>query len=449
MNEPQRVRDELQREYEVGELLGRGGQGVVYRVRASRLVVKLLRDNNSPWRRNKLRNQLTAIKRMPLQDMHIARPVAMLAEPHLGYVMELLTGMVPLKTLMEAPKQGIAEWYIQTGGLRRRLNLLAKAVNLLSRIHGKGLAYGDPSPGNIFISEDPAAHEVWLIDADNLRYQSSPADDPVYTLEYGAPELVQGHSGVNTLTDAYAFAVIAFRTLALVHPLLGDYVNDGEPELEEQALCGKLPWIDHAGEDLNRASNGIPREMVLSPRLFDLAQRTFEMGLNNPQQRPGLTEWVEKLTIATESTLSCQECGGSFYFKESVCPWCDHPRGGFAILRILLWDAEKASTVKRDNREQIIAAIVLGEGESQELTSRHLFGIDSETPRLRIELDKRLLTLQNLGKQEYRLFASCGEELLGALPRSLNLVADNQYRLHLENSGQHRVIKFDYIEEGA
>ena len=47
--------------------------------------------------------------------------------------------------------------------------------------------------------------------------------------------LVLGKSGVNTLTDAHAFAVIAFQTLCLIHPLMGDLVLDGEPELEEKA----------------------------------------------------------------------------------------------------------------------------------------------------------------------------------------------------------------------
>ena len=447
MDKPQQVRDEHQREYELGKLLGKGGQGWVFRVRNSALAVKLL-NQTSARKREALRNQLTAVKRMPLQDMHVARPVAMLAEPHLGYVMELLTGMVPIKTLMEPPKEGgIAEWYLQTGGLRRRLRLLAKAASLLAQIHGKGLVYGDPSLGNIFISEEVNSHEVWLLDADNLRYQSAPSDDPIYTPEYGAPELVQGRSGVNTLTDAHAFAVIAFKTLALAHPLLGDYVNDGEPELEEQALCGKLPWIDHAQEDLNRSSRGIPREMVLSRRLVELAQKAFENGLNDPQQRPGMAEWAEKLTIAADSVLRCPECGGTYYFQETVCPWCDHPRSGFAMLRILLSDADKI--IQRGERERIIAAIAIGEGETQELTDQQLFGKDSDIPRIRIELKQRLLTVQSLDKEEYRLFGSGGEERLGVKARMLNLLPNNAYRLHLGPPDTlHRVIKFQY-QEGA
>lgn len=440
-----KIRDEHQHEYELAEKLGEGGQGQVFRVHNSPLAVKIL-NKTSERKRDALRNKLTAVKQMPLQDMHIACPIAMLAQPHTGYVMELLTGMVPIKTLMEPPKEGsVTKWYIQTGGLRRRLRLLAKAASLLAQIHGKGLVYGDPSPGNIFVSEDVDSHEVWLLDADNLRYQSAPSDDPIYTPEYGAPELVQGRSGVNTLTDAYAFAVIAFKTLSLVHPLLGDYVNDGEPELEEQALRGELPWIDHTEDDLNQASNGIPREIVLSPRLLDLAQRTFHSGLNDPKQRPGLMEWVEKLTAAAETTLPCPDCGGSFYFKESLCSWCDHPRSNFAILRIVLWDAEKNKIIKRDGREQIITAIMLGEGDRQELTDRHLFGKDSDIPRIHIELDNKLLTLNSLDAQEYRLFASRGEELLGTQSRTLNLIPNNPYRLHLGAADTpHRVIFFQY-----
>ncbi|MCP4696901.1 MAG: serine/threonine protein kinase [Gammaproteobacteria bacterium] len=452
MNKPEWVRDEHQREYKLGQLLGRGGQGQVFRVRDDkRLAVKLLNDKNSPRRRDKLRNQLTSVKRMPLQDMHIARPAAMLAEPHLGYVMELLTGMTPIKTLMTPPQQkSIAEWYLQNGGLRRRLRLLAKAANLLAQIHGKGLVYGDPSPGNIFVSEDAAFREVWLIDPDNLRYQSSPSDEAVYTPEYGAPELVRGRSGVNTLSDAHAFAVIAFKTLALVHPLLGDYVNNGEPELEEQAFCGELPWVDHRENDLNRASVGIPREMALSPRLQDLARRTFEEGLNDPQKRPGLMEWTEKLAAAADMTLHCPDCGGAYYCKSLECTWCDHPRPGFAILRMLLQDKETQKIIQKNKREQIIASIMISEGESQILTDRFLHGKDSEAPRIHIELNKRLLTLQSMDDKQYRLLASSGEEMLGARPRTLHLLPGNRYQLHLGSSDQlHRLICFDCREEGA
>lgn len=84
------------------------------------------------------------------------------------------------------------------------------------------------------------AHEAWLIDLDNLCTHSEPGR-AVFTPYYGAPEIVTGRSGATSLSDAWAFAVLAFNALTLLHPLCGDLVRDGEPELEEQALTGQVP----------------------------------------------------------------------------------------------------------------------------------------------------------------------------------------------------------------
>jgi eukaryotic-like serine/threonine-protein kinase len=41
-----------------------------------------------------------------LRELAIAQPLEMLQPPHLGYVMELITGMVPLSKLIDIPRNG-------------------------------------------------------------------------------------------------------------------------------------------------------------------------------------------------------------------------------------------------------------------------------------------------------------------------------------------------------
>lgn len=227
--------------YPLGPKLGRGGQGAVYAVQGANRAVKLY-DTASPQASERLRDQLALVGRLPLENLAVSRPIKQLRAPHVGYVMELFTGMVPIHSLQHPPKgaAGIAEWYLSGGGLQRRLRLLARTAEVMSALHGRGLVYVDPSPHNIFVSEHADAYEVRLIDMDNLRPASS-AIRPLYTPGYGAPEIVRQTGVPSSLSDAYAFAVIAFETLALVHPLLGDAVRDGEPEWEEQALQGYSP----------------------------------------------------------------------------------------------------------------------------------------------------------------------------------------------------------------
>ena len=273
---PRQVTDINGVRYALLRQLGRGGQGAVYEVDGGRLAAKVVFDSSSS-RRERLRNQLTQVKRLPISDLEIARPIEMLREPVLGYVMELLTGMQPLKTLAVVPKDtpSPAAWYFEGGGLRRRLQLLARSADVLAALHGKGLVYSDPSPHNIFVSESRDANEVRFIDADNIHYASIAGVPALFTPGYGAPELVRCLGGVNSLTDAHAFAVLAFQTLSLVHPLIGDDIANGAPEREEEALAGRRPWIDDPTDDSNRTSCGIPRTSVLSPRLLEIRWACF------------------------------------------------------------------------------------------------------------------------------------------------------------------------------
>src|SRR5207247_2724447 len=98
-----------------------------------------------PSQHDWLRNQLTFVKRLELRDLTIAQPLEMLREPHVGYVMEMVTGMEPLSRLMNPSRteSSLGEWYGARGGLRRRLRLLARTADVLNALHAKGLIYGD------------------------------------------------------------------------------------------------------------------------------------------------------------------------------------------------------------------------------------------------------------------------------------------------------------------
>ena len=111
----------------------------------------------------------------------------------------------------------------------------------------------------MFVSSSVKANEVWLIDADNLHFQSAPGPQ-VYTPGFGAPEIVAGHAPVSTLSDTYAFAILAFYILAQIHPFLGNQVEEGgweeSVDLEEQAYAGELPWIEDEDDDSNWSEQG-------------------------------------------------------------------------------------------------------------------------------------------------------------------------------------------------
>ena len=336
MNPIQQVIDESGAVHTLSKKIGAGGQGEVWLAEGGRRIVKLLSPRSDA---EALRRQFAFVRRLDLAGLHVAKPVAVLKPPYVGYVAEFLGDMVSIKALM-APPSELLRWHIDTGSLRRRLRLLAHAGEALLGLHARGVVYADVSHNNVFVSEPISAVEAWLIDLDNLSHESDPRR-AIYTPGYGAPEVVAGTDGCTSLSDAWAFAVLAWHTMTLTHPFIGDLVNDGEPELEEEAFAGRVPWVGHSTDDRNRCSTGLPPDLVLAGRLMDLARRTFEDGVTDRRRRPGVSDWVERLHAAADQTVTCSGCGGSYFVTESACPWCDEPRPTVTPVRIARWQPDK------------------------------------------------------------------------------------------------------------
>lgn len=341
---PHRLMDTQGVVYIPDTLLGQGGQGEVWSITGGRVAIKRYSSliGLDPKQRRRLEQQLAAIRRFPLEGLPLARPLVLLKAPELGYVMERLTGMIPFQHLLEPQGNDPLAHWLETGGLKRRLLLLAEAAEVLATLHEKGLVYGDLSPNNLYVSERQDRTELRLIDLDNLRIMADPSDAcRVYTPSYGAPEVVRGMTGGTSLSDAWSLAVITFQALTLLHPLIGDAVSDGPPELEESALRGEMPWIDDPDDASNQHSGGLPRSVVLSKGLQGLAQQTFGPGRLDVSARPGVRSWAEKLYAAWDACLSCAHCPASFYLNAPCCPFCDGLRPEALVVRVSLWMPEQ------------------------------------------------------------------------------------------------------------
>jgi DNA-binding helix-hairpin-helix protein with protein kinase domain len=423
------------RRYTLSRLIGQGGQGQVYEVKEGRLAVKLLRSAGAP-ERERLRRCIQAVKRLDLEGLPIASPIAVLRSPHAGYLMHLAAArMSSLRGMMNPPADGrsVSEWYIATGGLRARLRRLSAVFEVFARLHGRGLVYGDPSPQNILLSSDGENQRAFLIDADNLHVHGDPTAAAVFTPGYGAPELITGTRGPDTLTDAFALAVIAFELLTLVHPFVGDLVHDGEPELEEAAFHGRMPWIEHSSDTRNRCSRGIPRELVVSPEAKKLFKRMFEDGLVERLLRPGLGECAGVFAQASDVTVLCPRCAASYYAPAArECPWCAQPRPGLSTCLIHLWDPEitvpesntnGAFVVTPKGLRRSVGQIILVLNQPVLIRSSHIFG-DPAADRADDPLIEATWTgsdtvrVRNVTKQTFTLVEHSGpkkaEAVLGA-----------------------------------
>jgi hypothetical protein len=368
--------DQYGNQHELSRELARGGQGVVYRTSDADLAIKQpLGLDGGPDRRSDLQELFQNVRCLPLPPrIPISLPLAVLRDEP-GYVMSLLNDMASFRTFelsgderAALAAQPLPKWlsgmtddnaalllmhYARSGATKHRLFALAKVAATLARLHAAGLVYGDISPSNCFVGEG-SAPDVWLIDADNLRFEVVQGGSAIYTPRYGAPEIVQGTDSARPRTDAWAFAVMAFEMLALVHPFIGkkvlepddeaggwdaDPIAEGAPaDLDEQAYAGYIPFVDDENDDSNRATGGLPRQLALTPALARLFQETFGTGRVTPWRRPAMAFWAMELARAHDLSVACPACCMSYMSDRLDCPYCEAPRPPVAIAATSRWE---------------------------------------------------------------------------------------------------------------
>lgn len=365
---PRWVKDELSQWHKLTKELGRGGQGVVYRTSDPELLVKMPLKNGKEITDKAdvehFEKQFERLYLLPLTEaMHITKPLYLLAE-QAGYVMQMMQDMQPIgEWLPQIFKKQLAKtftrptWlsedvpleaayslamYAESGGTKRRLELLAQATIELIKLHSVGVIFMDVSPENIFCSTSLSHSEVWLIDADNLRFETVNSKSGVLTPQYGAPEIVKGEDGARVGSDAYSLSLLAFKILTMTGAFNGqrfkdamdeedDWADDeteaGGPSLEVQAEQGELPFIFDAEDDSNSSVDGLPSNLVLTPALLRFFQTMFGAGRTQAWRRPSLHSLPRLLTSAADASISCV-CGMSFYYQSSTakhsCPYCQH-----------------------------------------------------------------------------------------------------------------------------
>lgn len=355
--------DEQGYKHYLGKKLGQGGQGAVFNTSDKNVVIKVVLNPSTGQivsnkeRYVKFKDNIDEVRILPLsKDIHIAKPVHLLKEPTNGYVMRLLSDMMPIKKLIIPQEDSITKFYIETGGLRRRLALLRNIAKDLARLNSMSIVYADISPENIFVSSNIEEQETWFIDADNMRYAVD-FERPIYTPGYGAPEIVRGTSSNNTLSDIYSFAIVAFELLTLTSPFEGELLLNGddwedewseEVDYYEKSERGEIPWIEDEEDDSNFSDKGIPRSIVLSNKLMELFERTFgRAGRENSLNRPSMNEWYEVLNQAESATIKCNKCNSTFYLGRNTCPFCNVQRE--RIYQVKIYDYFNKASILIDD----------------------------------------------------------------------------------------------------
>lgn len=346
------VVDENGQKHQLTEKLGQGGQGAVWKTSDPNIIVKMKIDvvtgepvvDDAEY--EKYKAGLDEVRTLDLPEgIHVAKVASILQKPYCGYTMRMLSNMKSVKYWIRSFGENTVPpaFFRDTGGLRYRLRFLSKAAGIFAKLNYHSVVYADLSPDNLFVSVDNQAGQVWLIDADNMRYFFD-VNKQIMTPGYGAPEVVAG--GMNTLeSDEYTFAILAHEILTLNSPFNGEMLMetgdgwDDEDDWDSSSESSEttedseyIPWIFDSNDTRNAVAPGmgLSPEMVMTNKMKELFYRNFcEEGQKNPASRPTMREWFEELRRAESLVITCEHCKNTYFMKsqkKEECPFCKKMR---------------------------------------------------------------------------------------------------------------------------
>ncbi len=206
--------------YELMEIIGAGGMGVVYRAidRLSETKVALKRVSVPD-------DQLQFASRTEEKDLRLSltqefRTLASLRHPNiisvLDYGFDDERQPYYAMELLDEPRDLLEHG--QGFPIAQKINLLVQMLQALAYLHRRGIVHRDLKPDNALVSRG----EVKLLDfglAVALEYQreQDPGETLSGTLAYMAPEVISGESATFS-ADLYAVGVIAYQLVAGRYP---------------------------------------------------------------------------------------------------------------------------------------------------------------------------------------------------------------------------------------
>lgn len=251
--------------YQLGSVLGRGGQSTVYRARdlvdgdevAIKVVTGALGDPDALERIFREAQSLSQL--MGTSAVRVLHQVR-LDDGGFGLVMELLEGedLEARLTAMSARGESASRAFVE--------QVFAPIVSTLETAHARGLVHRDLKSENIFLVDPAKGGGVRLLDFGFVKLLRSPkitAEDVVAgSPHYIAPEtFLRGASKVDPRADVYSLAILLFRTLTGRVPFDGTVV-----EIMRDVTSGERPSLHALRPDLSADADAwVKQAMATEP----------------------------------------------------------------------------------------------------------------------------------------------------------------------------------------
>lgn len=352
------------KKYTLKGVIGSGSQGVAYEDETGKYVVKFYYPTDSEMLDMERLERVAFIKDIEIPKNFVAIQ-DVISKPYVGYVMEKVSDHKSLNHYLIPDKNmDFIEWYNQGFGLRERIiigYIIAKAFSELER---NNFSYCDISGNNILVNTKKNA-SIKLIDVDNIYIAGRGNAAILGTPRYIAPEVISRQKNPDVLSDNYSLAVILFELLRVGHPYISDDVLDGTPEMEDEALAGKYPYVN-----AENSSNMLPEDLVFTEKLKQLFAKCFVDGQKNRIRRPSAYEFEKALLEASNSVIKCTHCGAWHYPSEGeekgLCGWCGEVSKPEAVLEFydILYVGEDYKTSSEIKSKKLVSTYVLRSGKN-------------------------------------------------------------------------------------
>jgi DNA-binding helix-hairpin-helix protein with protein kinase domain len=305
----------------LGQLLGRGGEGTVHAViGAPKLVAKVYLKTPDAAKSEKLKLMIRG-KSEGLLGV-AAWPIDLLTDER-GAVRGFLMGRISARQdahRLYSPKSRRGTF--PDADFRFVVRAATNLARAFAQIHAAGHVIGDVNHGNALIGKDGTAV---LIDCDSIqvREQARTFTCDVGTPLFTPPEL-QGKA-FRALKreenhDRFGLAVLIFHLLFQGrHPFAGVYA-DGEMPVERAIAESRFAY------GTNAAAFGMsqpPGTLALSTFGTEIAV-LFERAFAPPGTtvRPSAIEWIEALQNLEQELVDCPRRPRHFHPRGASCCWC-------------------------------------------------------------------------------------------------------------------------------
>lgn len=343
------------RSFELGDEIGGGREGSVYRIVGEPFVAKIY-HNPTPEIAHKIESMAAILsvlyERKKQLLLKLAWPFGGLYERpdgtgFKGYYMIGAEGCVSIDVVLQFPRSPAAPAMTE----RQKIEMLIELCKLASGLHDIGIAVGDWNPRNILVGERGS---LMLLDTDSYSFTLS---DVTYGTAcaapgYITPEVLQFMelAGINDFeslaaatnapvftpqTDDFGLAVHIFKMLNRgIHPYASgeldldfwDLDDDDIPPAPSLNSCvcnGRSPFI--------RTLIGyvVPKYALELDDFGSLMSEAFRRSLfGKAQERLDAHTWARLLDHYLSETIECSR-GHLYHASQNECPYC---RGERALL---------------------------------------------------------------------------------------------------------------------